>query len=92
MANPNWKKGVSGNPNGRPKKPEIEQLRTALQRAKVKDNFDLLEHFIKRAKVSDQVLIALAKKVLPDMKQADVNVNKGCGVTFVRCNDNNNEG
>jgi plasmid stability protein len=30
MANPNWTKGISGNPNGRPKKSVEEKYRTIL--------------------------------------------------------------
>ena len=30
-----WKKGETGNPNGRPRKPEIDMLRSALETAKM---------------------------------------------------------
>lgn len=61
-----WQKGECGNPNGRPRKPEIEQLREALYFAEEKNNKSFLQHFVERAYKNDQVGIALAKKLLPD--------------------------
>ena len=61
-----WKKGESGNPNGRPRKPEAEMLREALEKAKNKLGKDFIEHFVELAYRNPQVAIALAKKLLPD--------------------------
>ena len=55
-----WQKGESGNPEGRPRKPEIEELRKAIKKVQDEQDSTLLEHLVKRAYQSDQVLIALA--------------------------------
>ena len=61
-----WQKGESGNPRGRPKNPEAEELRQALRQARKKHgNRGLVYHFVDRAYVNDNVLIALMKQVLP---------------------------
>ena len=72
--NPNWKPGVSGNPNGRPSKPEIDDLRAALDKVKEEQNLSLLEHLVRRAYEDNSVLIALARKLLPDLKSTDLAV------------------
>ena len=62
-----WKPGESGNLKGRPPVPEIEELRQAIRIARKKrGNRSILVHFVERAYVNDQVLIALAKKLIPD--------------------------
>jgi hypothetical protein len=61
-----WKKGQTGNPKGRPVVPEIAELREALEKVKTEKNMGLLEHFVRRAYVEDNCLIALGKKLLPD--------------------------
>lgn len=69
-----YKKGQTGNPNGRPPKPEIEELRKAIKAVEKKEGKKLLEHFVGQAFRNDNVLVALMKKVLPDKKEADLNV------------------
>ena len=62
-----WQKGETGNSKGRPEVPEIEELRRAIRVAKRKNgNKNILVHFVERAYVSDTVLIALIKKLVPD--------------------------
>ena len=86
--NPNWGNGVSGNPNGRPLRPEVAELRESIQRVKKAREekiltgelepgspVDILDHFVERAYTSDQVLIAVVKKLAPDLKQLDVDLN-----------------
>jgi hypothetical protein len=72
MANPNWIKGVSGNPFGRPKSPEREELRKALEYAQKTQDKSFLQHFVNRAFENDAVAIALAKKLLPDLEEKDL--------------------
>jgi len=59
-----------GDPNinrlGRPRKPEIEMLREALEKVKVEKGLDFIEHFVRMAYTHKEVAIALAKKLLPD--------------------------
>ncbi|MFA5315819.1 MAG: DUF5681 domain-containing protein [Dehalococcoidales bacterium] len=64
-----WQKGECGNPNGRPRKPEIEILREALEKAQNKHGKHFIEHFVNKAYTNDQIAIALAKKLLPDQLQ-----------------------
>ena len=69
--NPAWQKGVSGNPKGQPRKPEIELLRQALEKAKQENGIDFIEHFVKMAYKDKNVAIALAKKLIPDRLQGE---------------------
>ncbi len=74
MANPNWVKGVSGNPKGAVKRPEIEELRKALARAKKLQGKAFLDVFIEKAYTDTACMIALAKKFLPDMRAEDITI------------------
>ncbi len=69
-------KGQSGNPGGRPKgaKSEIDKLRAAIKLVEKEEGIPLYRHFIKRAYLDDTVLIALGKKVLPDLKSIEAQV------------------
>lgn len=55
-----------GNRKGRPQKPEVEELRVALDKAKKKHGRSFLDHFVDRAYEDDPCAIALAKKIVPD--------------------------
>ena len=72
------------NPNGRPRKPEIEALRKALARAKKRHKEDFLDHFIDLAYKETPAAIALAKKFLPDMKSEDINITSKTFADIVR--------
>ena len=61
-----WKPGESGNPNGRPRKPEIDLLRSALEKAKDKYGVEFIEHFVMKAYKDKAMAIALMKKLIPD--------------------------
>lgn len=52
---------------GRPKKPEIEELRKAIEQVQKQRKKKLLVHFVERAFEDDEVLKALAKKIVPDL-------------------------
>jgi len=63
------------NRNGRPKQPEIQELRDALDAAKKDKNKSILEHFVERAYTDDGVLVALVKKMLPDKNHLEAEIN-----------------
>lgn len=69
-----WKKGQSGNPKGRVKKPEIEELRKAIKTVEKQKKKKLLQHFIERAFKNDAVLVATIKKLVADKTQTDVDL------------------
>lgn len=77
-----FKKGQSGNPNGRPRKPEIEQLRNALEKVEKEHDKTFLEHFVSKAFEEKEYAIALAKKILPDLKTVDVS-GEGFKLIFI---------
>uniref|UniRef100_A0A6M3KN86 Uncharacterized protein n=1 Tax=viral metagenome TaxID=1070528 RepID=A0A6M3KN86_9ZZZZ len=52
---------------GRPRKPEVEELRTAIKCVEKDKKKKLLTHFVERAYVNDHVLVALGKKIVPDL-------------------------
>jgi len=88
VGNPNWKAGHSGNPNGRPRVPEIAELREAIRVAKKRNgNRSFLVHFVERAYINDQVLIALAKKLIPDKISGELK-GEGFGETTIHIHPN----
>ncbi|HDZ14716.1 hypothetical protein LCGC14_1961150, partial [marine sediment metagenome] len=62
MANPNWTKGVSGNPKGRPKKPLSEKFEAAVRKVEKIKGKPLFEHFVEQAYEDNNVLVAVMKK------------------------------
>lgn len=69
-----FKKGKDwkGNPKGRPKSPEIEELRQAIEKARKAKDKSILEHFVERAYKNDQVLVALIKKLIADKHHTEL--------------------
>lgn len=67
-----FKKGQINNPHGRPKAPEVEELRIALKAAKEKNNKSLIDHFVERAYSNDKVLVAVMKKLIPDITLSEL--------------------
>ena len=66
-----FQKGVSGNPKGRPKVPEIQELREAIKEVEKTKKRTLMQHFVDRAYKSDAVLAALQRKIVPDLSSVD---------------------
>lgn len=71
-----FKKGVSGNPAGKPKgtldittqlNKITEELQASISRVEKIKNKKLLDHFVERAFEDDKVLIACTKKIMPDL-------------------------
>jgi hypothetical protein len=78
-----WKKGQSGNPKGRQKKPEIEKLREALAKVEKEQDKTFLEHFVAKAFEEKEYAIALAKKILPDLRTLDVSMAEGLVINII---------
>jgi len=71
-------KGQSGNPYGRPVGPrgELNDAFIAAIKSVEKDTKkNLLKHFVRRALADDSVLIAVMRKLLPDLKSLDAFLN-----------------
>ena len=71
-----WKKGESGNPNGRPVRPEVEELRKALSQVKKEKGISFLVNYIRRSYQDGAMSIALLRKLVPDLIAADFDVQK----------------
>ena len=57
---------------GRPKKPEIEELRNAIKLVqKQPGRQPLLVHFVEQAYENKEVLVALLRKLIPDMQRVN---------------------
>lgn len=66
-----WVKGQTGNPNGRPRRPEIQLFREALARVEKEKGVSLLVHAVRQAYKDTPVLISLLRKMLPDLIQSE---------------------
>lgn len=65
-----FKKGKSGNPKGRPRKGNsaLEALEKAIKTVEKRKKKKLFALFVEKAYEDEKVLIALIKKVLPDLR------------------------
>ena len=71
-----WKKGESGNPHGRPVRPEVEELRNALAQVGKEKGISFLVNYIRRSYQDGAMSIALLRKLVPDLIVADFDVQK----------------
>ena len=71
-----FKPGKSGNPKGRPKKgsTDSDDLQKAIKKVAKEKRIDVYEQFVRRAYENDAVLISVIKKMIPDLKHVDKNV------------------
>lgn len=74
MPTPLWKKGQSGNPKGRPPKPEIENLRIAIATVEKKKKKKLLVHYVEQAFEDNPTLQHLVGRLLPALKAIEAEV------------------
>lgn len=69
-----WKKGETGNSKGRPKNPERELLRKALEKEGKKQGIDFLTHCAQLAFDEEDYDMAkvILKKFIPDLQSIEV--------------------
>jgi len=69
-----YMKGECPNPTGRPLDgtTHLAHLLAAVRKVESRENKNLLEHFVERAFRTDKVLIAVMKKLIPDLQSISV--------------------
>ena len=71
--NPNWKKGQSGNPDGRPKgTTRTNLLMDAIAQVEKRKKKKFLLHAIEQAYEDPKIMVAILKKIIPDLKAIEV--------------------
>ena len=73
-----WAAGTSGNPQGRPRGTKNTTWRADFEKAiredKNKYNQSIFEYALEQARKDNTVLVAILKKVIPDLKQVESKV------------------
>ena len=80
-----WKPGESGNPKGGIRKPEIELVRQAIDATEKEKKKSLWKHLIEQCYIDNAVLIAVAKKFMPD--QVSIGIDKSRNQIIVKFED-----
>lgn len=69
-------KGKSGNPGGRKRDDARALLEAAIHRYERKHKVDFFDYVVLRAVKDNAVLVALLRKLVPDLKQVDANIGQ----------------
>lgn len=71
-----FKKGQSGNPKGKVKGSVdfISQLKAVIKEVEKEKGISLIKFAVQKAYTNPQVLIAILKKIIPDISKSDVQV------------------
>jgi hypothetical protein len=68
--------GTSGNPGGRKKgsknRMSVARLYDAIEKIEADQDINVMEEFVKKAMKSPRLMIALFKKILPDLKAVEM--------------------
>jgi hypothetical protein len=67
---------------GRPQKPEIEQLRLAIEKVQKEHDRTLMEEFVHKAYEDNTVMVALMRKLVADKRALEASVSGELGVIF----------
>ena len=80
-------KGQSGNPRGRPVNPYLKQLHEALAKFKKDNNKTFVQHCVEVGMVEPAMANTLLKKVMPDLKYVESDVNVSGSITLDHLTD-----
>ncbi len=77
--NPKWKKGISGNPKGRPKGSgsHLPELLAAIEKVEKKNGFDYFETMVLKSLDEPTLMNAIARKLIPDLKAIEITGQEG---------------
>jgi len=91
--NPNWEKGKSANPDGRPKgtKNYLTLLEEALKDYETETGKKLFRRLIERAFINDKVLLGTVKKFIADKTHTEIETVEPIRGIFKIITDENNK-
>ena len=72
--NPNWRKGVSGSPGGKPGLYR-KMLDDAIAADTKRHKESIIKFAVRKARTDSSILSAILKKVLPDLKGIDAKID-----------------
>jgi hypothetical protein len=75
--NGRFQKGFSGNPSGRAVNPWRQELESAIRTVEKRKRKKLMVHAVNQAFKNDIVLVAILKKLLPDLKIEEIGLDAG---------------
>jgi len=71
-----FQKGQSGNPSGKAKSEFRKMMDAALAAESKAQGISLIRHAVKKTYTDNSVLIAILKKILPDLKAVEATINQ----------------